>query len=141
MKQPFMSYYEHIAKLAMVANKRTLFLAHVLSRIEYHDEQKVLYVDLPAMVKRDILKAIGAESENPLVLASQYINTLVKAGLIKSIGSSRYAIDPQSYGYSKYVKKELRDKAAKIYQTSVFDLNAKVVETWVEDEQGNRFEL
>lgn len=141
MRQPFMSYYEHIAKLAMVANKRTLFLAHVLSRIEWHDEQKILYVDLPAMVKRDILKAIGAESENPLVLASQYINTLVKAGLIKSMGSSRYAIDPQSYSYAKNISKPIRDKAAKIYQTSVFDAGAAVVETWAEDHQGNRFDF
>ena len=141
MRQPFMSYYEHIAKLAMVANKRTLFLAHVLSRIEWHEEQKILYVDLPAMVKRDILKAIGAESENPLVLASQYINTLVKAGLIKSMGSSRYAIDPQSYSYAKNIPKSMRDKAAKIYQTSVFDVDAKVVETWAEDEKGNRIDF
>jgi hypothetical protein len=137
----FISYPEHIAKLAMVANKQTLFLAHMLSRMECHQEQKMLYVDLTSLAKRDILIAIGAKTKNPLSLASQYINKLQKAGLIKCIGKNRYAVDPQSFSYAKYVPKKLRDDAAKIYQTTVFDVCAMAVETWAEDEQGNRIDF
>ena len=136
-----MCYYEHIAKLAVVANKQTLFLAHMLSRMEYHQEQKMLFVDLTSLAKRDILTAIGAKTKNPLSLASQYINELQKAGLIKCMGKNRYAVDPQSFSYAKYVPKKLRDDAAKIYQTTVFDVCEMVVETWVEDDQGNRIDF
>ena len=137
MQQPFISYYEHIAKLLRIANKQTLFLAHVLSRMEFNDETKLLYVDLPPMVRRDILKSIGVKSQKPLIAASQYISVLQKAGLIKSIGSSRYMVDPESYGYAKYVPKNLREKSSKIFSQHVFNIdNEGFTETWVEFETG-----
>jgi hypothetical protein len=137
MKKPFMTYYEHLAKLACIANKKTLFLAHLLSRMDFNEETKIQYVDLTANVKRDILKAIGAKSVNPLVLAQQYIKELQKAGLIKSMGGGRYMIDPLSYGYAKYVSKELRERAANIYVKHVFSQdNEGFTETFVQDEYG-----
>jgi hypothetical protein len=137
MKQPFMTYFEHLSKLAFVANKKTLFLAHLLSRMEFDETIKIMYVDLSPMVKRDILKAIGAKSNNPLSLASQYIQSLQKAGLIKSIGSSRFMIDPMSYSYAKYVPKALREKSSKIFIQHVFSQDDEgFTETFVQDEYG-----
>ncbi len=132
-----MSYYEHLAKLAFVANKKTLFLMHLLSRMEFDESTKINYVDLSPGVKRDILKSIGAKSANPLTLASQYIQTLQKAGLIKSIGSSRFMVDPMSFSYGKYVPKELREKSAKIFVQHVFIGDEEgFTETFVEDDNG-----
>ena len=105
MKKPFMTYYESMAKMAVIANKKTNFLAHLLHRMEFDTEKKILYVDVSPMIKRDILKAIGAESKNPLILASQYLSELQKADLIKSMGGGRYTVDPMSFGYAKYVPK------------------------------------
>lgn len=116
MKAPFMSYYEHIAKLSLVANKQTLFLAHILSRLEFNRSTKQLIVDLPPRVRRQILEDLGIESKDPLNLAKGYIRQLVKAGLIKSIGGGSYVVDPESYGYSGYVPKDLRAKASAVYQ-------------------------
>lgn len=120
MKQPFMSYYEHIAKLSLVANKQTLFLAHVLSRMEYDSTSKQLLVDLTPRVRRLILKELGVTSKNPLNLAKGYIRQLTKAGLIKPLGQGTYCIDPESYGYSKYVPKDLRERAGAIYEETTF---------------------
>jgi hypothetical protein len=142
MKKPFMSYYEHIAKLATVANKRTLFLAHLLHRMEFDDENRIMYVDTPPMVKREILRDIGAESKNPLLLASQYLSTLQKAGLIKSVGSSRYIIDPSSYSYGKYISKSLREKTAVIYNTGVYEIYSEgEVQAYIIDNDGERIDL
>ena len=142
MKKPFMTYYESMAKLAVIANKKTNFLSHLLHRMEFDTENKMLYVDVSPMIKRDILKAIGAESKNPLILASQYLSELQKADLIKSMGGGRYAIDPLSFGYAKYVPKDLREKASKIYQMDIFNMDGDVLtETWVIDKNGEKHTL
>jgi len=137
-----MTYYESMAKMAVIANKKTNFLAHLLHRMEFDTEKKILYVDVSPMIKRDILKAIGAESKNPLILASQYLSELQKADLIKSMGGGRYTVDPMSFGYAKYVPKDLREKASKIYQMDIFHVDGeKHTETWVVDSYGEEHQL
>ena len=121
MNKPFMSYYEHIAKLSVIANKQTVFLSHLLCRMEYHGQSKSLVVEMNPKVKRDIISLMEIESKNPLRLASQYLIKLQRAGLVKSIGGGRFLIDPSSYGYGKYVPKALRDSAAEIYVNATFN--------------------
>ena len=121
MKQPFMSYYEHIAKLAVIANKQTIFLSHLLGMMEYDGEKGVLIVDMNPKVKRRIIKDMEIESKNPLRLASQYLDKLQKAGLVKSLGGGRFLIDPSSYSYGRYVPKNLRNKASYIFSSVKFE--------------------
>jgi hypothetical protein len=127
MKKPFITYYEHIAKLATVANKQTLFLAHLLHRMEFDEENKIMYVDLSPMIKREIIRDIGAASKKPALLASQYLNTLQKAGLIKSIGSSRWLIDPMSYTYGSFVPKNLRERSSRIFNELVYSIDGECI--------------
>ena len=101
MKSPFVTYYENIAKLSTVANKRALFLAHILSRMEYEKSLNMLVVDLTPRIKRQIISEISDSCKNPLNSAKQYISHLVKAGLIKSIGGSAYTVDPSYHDYIK----------------------------------------
>ena len=129
-----MTYYEHIAKLSVIANKQTLFLAHALSRSEFDYDLKQLVVELSPRIKKQILLDIGAKSKNPLNLAKGYLSQLTKAGLLKFLGSGTYAIDPGSYSYSKYVSKELRQRSVLIFDKLKYEPNGKEVssEVWVE---------
>jgi len=137
MSVPYIAYYEHLAKLACIANKKTMFLAHLLHRLEYDPDLNMCAVSLTAYDKRKILKDIGAISSSPLVLASQYLTQLQKAGLIKSIGGGRFIIDPMSYGYAKYIPKQVRDRSSKIFENRVFtDDSIGKVETFVELDNG-----
>jgi len=131
MKSPFVTYYENIAKLSTVANKRTLFLAHMLYRMEYEKSLNMLVVDLTPRIKRQIISEISDSCKDPLNSAKQYISHLVKADLIKSIGSGAYTVDPSSYSYAAYVPKNLRDKASVVYNKIIHKDGEQTIETWV----------
>jgi len=148
---PFLTYYEHLAKLSQVANKQTLFFAHLLLKMEYHEESKQNIVSLTPRDKKQILKAIQKpskdgsipkESVNPLRLASQYLSRLQGVGLIKYIGDCSYAIDPRSYGYSKYVPKHLRERSGKLYESRIFIENGECgCESYLISDDGERIDL
>ena len=137
-----MCYYEHLAKLSLIANKQTLFLAHVLYRMEWNGESKQFIAYLTTAQKREIINAIGSDSKNPLGSAKQYIASLTKVGLIKPIGGGAYLIDPASYGGSKYVGKNLRMKNSRLYETRVFtEKSGDVEQAYIVTEDGERIEL
>ena len=142
MHSAYMCYYEHLAKLSRVANKQTLFLAHLLYRMEWNSDAKQCIVSLTAYDKRTIIEAIGCDSKDPGQLARQYLARLCKSGLIRSIGGSAYLIDPQSYSGSKYVSKKLRIKNSTIYETRVF-MEDKEGEpsAYIITEEGERIDL
>jgi len=142
MNTVFMSYFEHLAKLSEVANKQTMFLAHLLYRMEFESRSKQFIVSLSPHDKRKILKDIGCESKAPLKLASQYIHILVKSELIQYVGGSAYLVCPKSYGSYKYIDKQLRDKNSRIYETRVFsEDNNGVEEFYIITEDGEKIEL
>ena len=142
MNSVFMCYYEHLAKLAQVANKQTLFLSHVLYRMEWNGEAKQFISYLTTAQKREIINAIAPDCKNPLNSAKQYIRVLTDAGLMKSIGGGAYLIDPASYGGSKYVGKNLRMKNSKLYETRVFtEKSGDVEQAYIVTEDGERIEL
>ena len=138
MKKPFMTYYENIAKLATIANKQTMFLAHILSMAEFDGEVKNLVVELTPRTKRRILADIGCVSKDPLNLARTYIKQLVKAGLIKQLERNVYVIDPESYSYSSYITKDLRNRSARIFEKISYEPSSNVTnkEVWVELNSG-----
>ena len=142
MNSAFMCYYEHLAKLARVANKQTMFLAHMLYRMEWNDTTKQMVVNLTAFDKRSIMKEITPECENMNRLANRYLSALTEAGLIKSIGGGAFLVDPQSYGGHKYISKQLRNKSSLIYETRVFtdEVEGKM-ESYIVTEDGERVEL
>lgn len=142
MNSVFMAYFEHLAKLSSIANKQTLFLAHILYRMEYDESAKQFVATLTKYDKKSILKSIGCESKSPLNLAGQYILKLTDSGLIKSIGDGAYIIDPMSYGSYKYIPKHIRIKGSKIYEHRVFsdDVNG-VIESYIVTEDGEKIEL
>lgn len=119
---PFIAYYEHLAKLAQVANKQTLFLAHVLYHMEFDQVNKQYYVDLSVMKKLQIMAEISPDmqSENMLNLANQYINKLKKAGFIRSLSRGVWLVDPMCYGKYRSVSKSLRTENARIYSNMEF---------------------
>lgn len=142
MPDSYMTYYAHLAKLTGIANKQTMFLSHLLYHMTFNDELKMCIVDLTATRKREILKAIGAKSNDCLRLASVYIAQLSKHGLIKSIGGGRYVIAPESYSYGKYIPKELRAKSGRIYQMQVFqDNDMEIIETYVITDDGEKLHI
>ena len=142
MNSVFMCYYEHLAKLSRIANKQTLFLAHVLYRMEWNKESKQFIAYLTTAQKREIINAIGCDCKNPLNSVKQYIGALTKAGMIKSIGGGAYLIDPASYGGSKYVPKNLRMKNSKLYETMVFtETTGDVEQSYIVTEDGERIDL
>jgi len=142
MNSAYMCYYEHLAKLARVANKQTLFLAHVLYRMEFDDNTKQMIVNLTPHAKKEIIKTISGASKNFNRLANQYLQKLSNAGFLKSIGGGAYLIDPQSYGGAKYVPKQLRLDSGHIYEHRVFStVTEGEVEAYIVTESGEKVEL
>ena len=137
-----MCYYEHLAKLALVANKQTMFLSHMLYHMEWENDSKQMIVHLNPRVKRQIMESISEGSKDINRLANQYLHKLTKAGLIKSIGGGSYLVDPTSYGGHKYIQKHLRNKSSTIYETRVFseDKNG-VVESYIVTDDGVKVDL
>ena len=142
MNSAYMTYCNNLAKLKVIANKKTMFLAHILYRMNWHKETRQYISTITAFDKREILKSIGAVSKNPIQLAGQYIHALTKAGLIKPLGGGGYLIDPDSYSGHKYVTSDLRLKNAMIYETRVFtDEGEGETQTYIVTEDGERIDL
>lgn len=122
MSGAFISYYQHLAKLSRVANKQTMFLAHILSHMYFDKELKQYIVDLSTLKKDMIMKEVSPDlpPEKRGLNADQYINKLKKAGLINKYKSGAWLVDPLSYGQYKHVSHGLRQHNAKIFETRVF---------------------
>jgi hypothetical protein len=141
MPQPFISYYEHIAKLAQVANKQTVFLAHLLHQMEFNKEQRQYYVDMSTYKKLKIMKEIspGVEDKNLLNLANQYLSKLKKADFIKNVSRGIWLVNPICYGQYRAVSKTLRNENVKVYNYAIFDKDGIIDEgssVAFEDETG-----
>ncbi len=141
MNKAFMIYVEGLAKLAVVANKQTLFYARMLLRVELHESNQYI-VSLTAFDKREILKSIGSKSNDPLKVASQYLNSLKKAGLIKPIGGSAYAICPVSAGLPKYMDRHIRERNGIIYETRIYkDTGEQEQSAYIITDDGERIDF
>ena len=124
MAKPFLSYYEHIAKLSQVANKQTIFLAHLLWDMNFDSEIKQYIVDMSAYKKIKIMKEISPEidDKNLLKLANQYLNKLKKADLINTTSKRGvWAINPMCYGQRYMISKDMREENYKLYTKIAFD--------------------
>ncbi len=130
---PFIAYYEHLAKLAQVANKQTFFLAHILYHMEFDQVNKQYYVDISTMKKLQIMAEVSPnmKPENRLNLANQYINKLKKAGFIRSLSRGVWLVNPMCYGKYRSVSKGLRTENAKIYTSAEFTAD-QLVKTKIE---------
>lgn len=134
----YMSYFTHLGKLSSIANKQTMFLNHMLYYMEYDKELKQLIVEMTPRRKRMIMSEINPNASNPLGTADQYIHKITKSGLIKGVGAGLYLLDPTAFSLNLYMKKSIRDKTAKIYETRVFTEThgSKVVSSYLVDEDG-----
>ncbi len=142
MDKAFVAYYAHLAKLARVANKQTLFLAYILYQADYDKKTGALIVNLNAALKRKIIEKIESETGDKLRLAGQYLTKLKRAGLIKSLGGGMYSVDPESFGSGRYVSLRQRGIAAKIFESRIFNQNGTIsIDTYVLDENGEKIEL
>lgn len=142
MNKAFVAYYDHLAKLARVANKQTLFLAHILYQADHDKKTGMLIVNLNAALKRKIIGEIESETGDRLRLAGQYLTKLKRAGLIKSLGGGMYSVDPESFGDGRYVSPRQRGLAAKIFESRTFNFDGSVsVDTFLIDENGEQIEL
>lgn len=113
----FLSYFEHMAKLAQIANKKTMFLSYLMYEMEFDTVNKQYYVSLSTLKKKQIMVAVSPETDDSklLVYADQYLNKLKKAEFIRNIGSGTWLINPKCYGNVRYVSKELREENYKIF--------------------------
>lgn len=133
-----MTYYTHIAQLKQYANKQTVFMAYLLSMMNFDSETKQNIVAMNPGIKRRIIKSIHSNCKDPLRSANQYLHRLQKSGAIKSIGDGLYLVDPESYGYSGYVPLSLRMKSKAVYCSYVFKGNKITEVHGVIDEDGNK---
>lgn len=123
MPTPFISYYSHIAKLTRVANKQTIFLAHILAHMYFDKEMKQYIVDMSPIKKDQIMREVSPDipEENRGRLANQYLNKLKTAGLINNYKKGAWLVDPMSYGQYKHVSHGLRQHNAKIFEKRTFN--------------------
>ena len=138
----FMSYFEHLAKLSQVANRQTMFLAHMLSNMTYDRKLHLNVVDMSPRVKLGIMEEICPELSDTAVAlnrANQYLSKLKKSGLVKPMTGVRgvWMIDPESYGYHQFIDKRVRKTRAKIYATYEFTADNAEPKMTVTDEDGN----
>ncbi len=117
MKNAYIAYYTHLVKLKQIANKQTLFLSHMLTMMWFDEKTKQNIVTLSPATKRRIMTEIGAKTNKigTLKAANSYISRLQATGFIKAKGGGEYLIDPECYGYAKYVPLALRMKAKAVY--------------------------
>ena len=120
MQSAMMYYSEHIDALSQISNKRTMFLSHLIFRSEWNKEIGLNVVIIAPIVKREIVKEVCGDVKNPINTADQNLRALEKAGLIKNLKGGGYALNPKHFGFAKYVNKEARNKAFKIYEERVF---------------------
>ena len=141
MQSAFMCYFEHLAKLSRIANKQTLFLAHVLYRMDFDPKSKQYVVSLSAFDKKSIISDIGSDTTNALSMASHYLTTLCKAGLLRYIGDGAYIVDPMSFSIGKYVPKQLRRANSIIYETRIFKDDGVDTKAYIITENGEKIDL
>ena len=127
MAKAFISYYEHLAKLAQVANKQTMFLAHMLSNMEFDRGSKQYIVDMSTVRKINIMQEVSPEvpKDRALANANQYLNKLSKVGLVRSAGHGAWVVDPMCYGQNAIVSGQLRKENKKIFATYEFTLGKR----------------
>jgi hypothetical protein len=94
----FMTFYEDLALLHSIANKQTLFLAAMIGRMDADN-----VVQMTPYIREQIMNEIGTSAKNKLAVAKQYINSLIKAGLITNIGRGAYMVVPKLFGFSNFV--------------------------------------
>lgn len=90
-------------------NKESLFYSHMLALSD-----KDLVVSLNKYQKDRIVRDIGSKSKNPSAIAKQYINRIVKAGLMIPLGGGSYKINPSINGFSAgsdYLERHRQDYA------------------------------
>lgn len=138
MKSPYIAYYTHLIKLSQIANKQTMFLSHMLTMMHYDKNSKQNVVSMTQRAKRMIMTELGYKGSNPLKSADQYINRLKMKKMIASVGGGDWAVDPEDYGYAKYVGLELRMKSKAIFCTYEFDDNGVTETHSIIDNDGNR---
>lgn len=119
---PFITYFEALAKLSQIANKQTMFLAHVLHDMDYDKELRQFLVDMSTYKKTKIMKQISPDvaERSMLNLANQYLSKLQKAGLIRNLGRGLWAVDPSCYGKFRMIPKDLRHKNKEIFMSMKF---------------------
>ena len=122
MSAPFITYHEALAKLAMIANKQTLFLGHILHEMDYDKELRQFLVDLSTYKKTQIMKQISPDvaEKSLLNLANQYLSKLQKSGLIRNLGRGLWAVDPSCYGKFRIIPKDLRHKNKEVFMAMSF---------------------
>lgn len=123
MSKPFISYYEHLAKLSQVANKQTMFLSHLLWEMDFDTDTKQYLADMSSHKKIKIMKEVSPdiEEKNLLKLANQYLNKLKKLGIISPSGRrGLWLVNPTCYGQRYVVSKQLREDNLKIYSATIF---------------------
>jgi len=122
MSAPFITYYEALAKLSQIANKQTLFLAHILHEMEYEKELRQFLVDLSTYKKTQIMKQISPDvaEKSLLNLANQYLSKLQKTGIIRNLGRGLWSVDPSCYGKFRIIPKDLRHKNKEVYMGMKF---------------------
>ena len=141
MKSPYIAYYTHLIKLSQIANKQTMFLSHMLTMMHYDKESKQNVVSMTQRTKRKIMDALGYTGSNPLKTADQYINRLKKKKMIASMGGGDWAVDPEDYGYAKYVGLELRMKSKAIFCSYQFTEDGVTETHSIIDEDGTKVEI
>ena len=137
MSDHFFSYYEHLAKLAQIANKQTLFLAHLLYQMKFDSETYQNVIDLSTREKKRIMRLISPDTDESRLLtyADQYLAKLKKAGFITNVDSGVWLVDPKCFGQYKHIPKDLRNKNAKVFANFQYDSEGVVkLKTKVEDE-------
>jgi len=142
MNSAYMCYYEHLAKLARVVDKKTMFLSHLLFRMEWEKDTRQMVINLSPHIKRQIMDIVSPDCGNKIKMANRYLSLYTGAGILKSLGGSAYLVDPMCYGGHKYVPKQLRLNNAKIYETRVFTEESEgVVESYIVTSDGERVDL
>ena len=92
-----MIFYEDLALLHTTANKRTMFFAELISRMDADN-----VVNVNANIKREICKSINSKTNNPVDIASTYIKQLCRNGMLRSLGGGGYLVNPKIAGFSNY---------------------------------------
>lgn len=140
--QPFMTYFEALAKLSQIANKQTMFLSYMLHDMQYEKEMRQFLCDMSTYKKTNIMKKISPDvaEKSMLNLANQYLCKLQKAGLIRNLGRGLWAVDPSCFGQFRAITKDLRHKNKEIFLNMKFGEDG-IEYTSVTDKAGNPTDL
>ena len=138
-----MMYFDDLAKLTAGMSKDTKFFSYMLQYMEWNSELKMNIVDMSAMRKREIISEITPESGNPLGLARQYLSRLCAQGRIKPAIYGTYSINPNLYGYSRYVAKDIRKRAGEVFEKTTYHSDGTVTKEsyFVDEDDGEKVEL